>query len=113
MVDIEALWSVQFVTNLGMQGAGVIVLETERAFGGDAQYYYIGKFKSLPLQTIEAEITATHYAGPRNSVFGDRDKFTVKLTGKYSETTADLEGYLIDNPHQRIKILLTRRALLL
>ena len=112
MIDLEALWSVQFATNSDMWGAGVIVLETERAFGGDGQYYYIGKFKALPGQIIEAEITATHYAGSRSSVFGDKEQFTVKLTGKYSETTANLEGYLTDNPHQKIKMILTRRALL-
>ncbi len=99
MVELEALWSAQFTSNSITWGAGVIVLELERAFGGDSQYYYIGKFKAFPNQTIEAEITATHYAGPRNSVFGDRDKFTVKLTGRYSKTEADLEGYLIDTLH--------------
>lgn len=37
---LEALWSVEFVSNTDGEGAGVAVLETGRILGGDGQYYY-------------------------------------------------------------------------
>jgi hypothetical protein len=111
MVDLEALWSVEFVSNLGSFGAGVIVLETERAFGGDSQYYYLGKFKVVH-ETLQAEITATHFFGQANSVFGNLKQFTVILSGKYAEHAFELQGYLKENPNLKIGVRLKRLALL-
>ena len=33
---LEALWSVEFVSNVNDSGAGVVVLETGRILGGDS-----------------------------------------------------------------------------
>lgn len=41
---IEALWSVEFMSNLQGAGAGVAVFETGRVLGGDAGYTYVGKY---------------------------------------------------------------------
>src|SRR6266498_2240752 len=103
MMNLEALWSVEFFSNLASFGAGVIVLETERAFGGDSQYYYIGKFKVVH-DTIHAEITATHYFGQPNSIFGNLKTFTVNVSGKYAEHTFELHGHLVENPNLKIGI---------
>jgi hypothetical protein len=35
-MSIEALWSMQ-CTSANEEGAGVVVLETDRSFGGDSQ----------------------------------------------------------------------------
>lgn len=43
-MSIEALWTVTFGSNLGMSGAGVVVFETGRLFGGDPDYIYLGKY---------------------------------------------------------------------
>jgi len=37
---IEALWSVNFETSLGMYGFGVAVFETNRILGGDREKAY-------------------------------------------------------------------------
>jgi len=43
-MTIEALWAVNFSTQLGFSGSGVAVFETGRIFGGDSLYYYIGDY---------------------------------------------------------------------
>jgi len=75
---LEALWSVEFVSNLGIFGAGVVVFETERVFGGDSQYYYLGTCQ-VKYDNVEAEIEVTHYTGQKFSIFGPLEKFKVKV----------------------------------
>jgi hypothetical protein len=43
-MSIEAVWAVNFITPVGAGGAGVVVFETGRIFGGDSYYYYIGGY---------------------------------------------------------------------
>ena len=38
MTEIEALWSVFFESDNGLAGAGIVALETNRAFGGDSAW---------------------------------------------------------------------------
>ena len=106
---LEALWSVEFISNTERYGAGVIVLESSRAFGGDSQYFYIGKYE-LVHDTLKAEAKVTHYFGTPNSVFGALKEFTLKLEGKFAEHTFDLQGYLVEQPDNRIVVRLTKRA---
>jgi len=111
MLDLEALWSAKFSTNMGSWGAGVIVLETLRAFGGDNAYYYIGDYKAEN-GIVEANITATHYHGAPNSIIGPVKQFTVKLSGKHTEPVFNLEGFINNNPQMKISVELTKIALL-
>ncbi len=107
---LEALWSVEFLsTTTQGYGAGVIVFESNRAFGGDAQYFYIGRYE-LVHDTLKAEAKVTHYAGLPNSVFGPRKEFTLKLEGKIAEPMFDLKGYLVEQPGMKIIVRLTKRA---
>ena len=53
MPDLEALWSVRLRSLVpGATGysqyeaAGVVVLETDRLFGGDSSYYYTGTYST-------------------------------------------------------------------
>jgi len=106
---LEALWSVEFISNTQHYGAGVIVLESSRAFGGDSNYFYIGSYE-LVHDILKAEAKVTHYFGPPNSVFGPLKEFTLKLEGKVAEHTFDLHGYLIEQPALKIVVRLTKRA---
>ena len=107
----EALWSIEFVSDAGSVGAGVIVLETERLFGGDAQYFYIGKYE-IEGKQISAEITVTHYAGEPFSVFGTDRQFDMHLSGTLRGDTIEGVGRRVDDPKRSMKAILTRRALL-
>ena len=44
-MSVEALYSVEFVSNQRIVGTGVAVLETQRILGGDSQYTYVGEYK--------------------------------------------------------------------
>lgn len=106
---LEALWSIEFVSSLGIRGAGVVVLETGRVFGGDAQYYYVGSF-SVVSGVAEVEVTATHYAGTPWSVFGPSQSHTMRLRGAPARDTFDMHGEVVGRPGQQITLRLTRRA---
>jgi len=42
---IEALYGVEFVSNMDNGGYGVAVLETGRIFGGDSSFVFVGKYE--------------------------------------------------------------------
>lgn len=109
---LEALWSVEFIANTQIHGAGVIVLESERIYGGDSQYFYLGKYKTTGDNgdILNAEITVTHYHGIPFSIFGTLQKFTVKLTGKCRPDTFEMQGFLVENPALKLGVRLTNQA---
>ncbi len=69
-MSIEALWTVEFISNLQVFGSGVVVLETGRVFGGDAQYYYLGDFDVKHGEDVSVNVKITHFAGAGYSIFG-------------------------------------------
>lgn len=106
---LEALWSVEFISNAQFNGAGVVVLETGRAFGGDSQYYYVGDYKMHHDKT-QVSLRVKHYSGQPSSIFGTLKEFNVKLEGIPARDTFTMEGYLVENPALKMIIRLTRRA---
>ena len=106
---IEALWSVEFISDMDVMGAGVVVLETEKILGGDSQYFYVCKYE-VNNQELEAEIEVTHYSGEANSIFGPEDKFSVKITGEIKKEIMMGQGHRVDNPQRKLGVRLTRRA---
>ena len=109
---LEALWSVEFVANTQMYGAGIVVLETGRIFGGDSLYYYVGGYTIDPIatDTVTVKIKIKHYNGPLSSIFGQLDNFNIELKGKYAQDTFDMNGHRVEDPTKLIALRLTRRA---
>ena len=106
---IEALWSVEFISDMDVIGAGVIVLETERILGGDSKYFYVGNYE-VRHQELEAEIEVTHYSGEPYSIFGPEVNFRVKITGEIGTDVMEGQGHRVDNPQRKFGVRLTRRA---
>ena len=106
---IEALWSVEFVSDVGMYGAGVAVFETGRILGGDSMYTYVDSYK-VDRDMVQAEIEVTHYAGQPLSVFGPARQFKLSVTGKADRNAFQVVGNRVDAPDRKIVIQLTRRA---
>ncbi len=106
---LEALWSVEFVTPQGAEGAGVAIFETGRIFGGDSNYYYVGKF-DLDGDVAHGIVEVTHYNGPPNTVFGPANRIQVVVSGQVQVPIMDLHGHLVGNPNQKIIIRCTKRA---
>ena len=111
---IEGLWSVSFITRthpVQNYGAGVVVFETQRLFGGDSAYFYTGKYSITPDgKIITAEATITHYFGEPQSIFGDLEKYTVVITGEITTPEFIAEGYLKEDPRQRVFVKLVKRS---
>ena len=106
---LEALWSIEFLSNVGGFGSGVVVLETGRILGGDAQYFYVGSY-SVENHTIRAKVKVTHYSGQPFTVFGQAKEVTLNLTGTPAQDTFEVSGTVSENPTLSISIRFTRRA---
>lgn len=106
---IEALWTVEFLSSGGNVGAGVAIFETNRVFGGDVSYYYLGDYQTKN-DEITANIKVTHYFGPPSSIFGQLKEFTIHLSGKIEVPVMTASGYLKEDPKLKIVVRCTRRA---
>ncbi len=107
---LEGLWTIEFVSNLGTQGAGVVILESGRILGGDSSYYYRGTFE-VKNKTVEAQMEGSHYSGEAHSIFGFRHKFKLKLSGKPQVPLMKLKAHFVDNPlMEDLSAQLTLRA---
>lgn len=63
-MSIEALWAVRFAGAHGVRvarSAGVIILETNRIFGGDSWTFYTGKYERNPDGTYKVSIQTGVY----------------------------------------------------
>ena len=81
MFDLEGLWVVRFTASL--TGAGVVVLETQRLFGGDSGYYWYGDYRTDGGQIVARATIVRHTVIPNaGTIFGDdADRFDITLTG--------------------------------
>lgn len=116
MEELEGLWSVIFVSGQNSINAGVVVFETNRLFGGDSWYYYVGTYKGEDGK-LTAQFKSTHYAGPIGSPsMGERPEgmFHFKEVSRGHDTnghrTIDVVGVLVENPNQTVAARLTWRA---
>lgn len=97
MSSIEALWTMQFHnTNGPASSAGVVVFESERIFGGDSCYYYIGNYK-VDSMTIRGQVRSVRFNHQQQcqSVIGDYNRLDFQFVGTWmSITTPSKEPYL-------------------
>jgi hypothetical protein len=115
-MSIEALWTVTFASNLGMSGAGVVVFETGRLFGGDPDYIYLGKYDITPDgHKITCEVDVNNHSGRLSSIFGGLPHFKLKIEGPVPKSDAigaimQASGHLDGNEGFKIALTLTKRA---
>lgn len=72
MTSVEALWLVNFgdyETPNEARNGGVLVLETERGFGGDSGYAYVGTY-NVSSDKFEADISISRFNPEVESVWG-------------------------------------------
>jgi hypothetical protein len=105
---IEGLWSIYFET-AEMYGAGVIVFETGRLFGGDDKYYYVGSYV-VSEGRLQASAQVTHFAGEPLSVFGREVNFSLGVIAIASSDSFEAIAYRVDDPRQTMSIRLVKRA---
>jgi hypothetical protein len=81
---IEGLWSVTFSTPEGVAGSGVAVFESQRIFGGDSMYYYLGHY-AVANAEVQGTVEVIHYAGPPWNVLGQLERITLSFRGALKE----------------------------
>jgi len=108
-MSIEAMWAARFQSNQGGQGAGIIVLETERVFGGDSWYYYVGSYR-VDQGRLYTQLKVTHYADNAESIFGPLREFTVALEGLLNMREINLKGQANQDPNLQIQLTMSRIA---
>ena len=107
-MSCEALWSINFkASNQDGGGGGVIVFETERAFGGDSSFTYIGGYQ-LQNNRFTANLRIKRFNNILDSLY--RDEFTMALSGDYSDENFTLTGSPDDDPSFVITAEVTRVA---
>lgn len=108
---IEALYGVEFASNLNDSGFGVAVLETGRILGGDSSFVFTGSYETNN-GTITANIKCTNDRKLLQSIFGDIDEFNLVVSGTPDQDHKEfiLQGHMVENPAMKIGIKLTRRA---
>ncbi len=96
---LEALWSVEFGSNLNTIGAGIAVFETGRVLGGDSAFMYVGSYE-VKNGTVTANLEITKYSttGNMQSIFGPLSKFHLEVSGKVDEKKMTLTGHVKENP---------------
>ena len=102
---LEQLWSVEFVSELGSEGGGVIVLENGKLLGGNNNYFYIGSY-DLKNNKFNATIDIKHYHGKCNPVFGKLEEFILKLQGDSDEESMLLTGHMLEDPSRELHVRL-------
>ena len=106
---LELETGVEVRSSIGIDGAGIVVFETNRVFGGDSRYYYLGSYFIRETMLIGV-VKVTHYAYDRYSIFGDLAEFNLKVEGKMQIPIFDALGFRVDQPDQRIGLRFTKQA---
>lgn len=117
-MTIEALWAVQFVGIHGVRQAksgGVIVIESNRIFGGDSWQWYTGTYdRDIKTGRLAVRMTTgVHYTDGGLSIFGGPLR-SLKLVGEVEvsddQRTATAQLSVEGSPNMTMHATLTRVA---
>lgn len=110
-MTIEALWAVDFQNQMDL-GSGVVVCETNRIFGGDSGWYYLGRYEVVG-QEIKARVEVRHYGGPLTAITGHTpgQTFTIDMVGVLQgKDRIEAAGTVDGDPHQQMHFSFRRLA---
>jgi hypothetical protein len=112
MQGLEALYTVEFddFTGPGFRNGGVVVLETNRIFGGDSGYYYIGTF-SAKEGKLDGSARITKHNPAWMNAFGDASsEFDIRIAAIIKPDL--IEGFMerCERPGMRLALRLIRKA---
>lgn len=114
---MQGLWTIEFGSNVGVYGSGVIVMRDGKIKGGDASYYYDGSYEEpnpagpYPSK-FKAKIAAKPFLPDAMSVFKTYGKgYTLDLDGTLKdEDNAVAVGIPSDMPGMNVGIRMIRRS---
>ncbi|MDE1890016.1 MAG: hypothetical protein KGJ87_08685 [Planctomycetota bacterium] len=101
---INGLWTVEFISTMNLFGNGVLVLFDNRILGGDAGYYYSGRY-NISNDDISGEVKVTRYDEKSIAVFGDIPQFSLVFSGKLvDDYNFDAIAQFKGNPNLKIQL---------
>lgn len=106
----SGVFSAAFVSNQNRGGFGVAIFSGNTIHGGDASYYYRGKYRFDERNQISGVIDVAKYSTIQNSVFGPIDSFRLILDGHIivNETAFELSGHVEGQSQLLIRIVLNK-----
>ena len=108
MVDVKGLWTVEFRSDTGSMGFGTVILDGGRIMGGDAGYYYLGKYE-IAGNVIKGEVRVQKYNPGHVSIFGPLTTFNIKLSGGTAAPEMRLTGNVQEHPEMSLSLICTKR----
>lgn len=105
---ISGIFSAEFTSNQNMVGRGIAVFADNAFHGGDAFYYYKGKYRMEGNSTIVATVDVVNHAGIPSSVFGQLPTFRLDLNGVVNDQSLTLTGQVEEHPNLRIELILKK-----
>ncbi len=107
-MNIDGLWTIDFISTLHLVGSGVAVLNDKRILGGDEGYYYSGRYNTENGQ-FSGTIHVTRYNPKSLSVFGDIGQYTLKLEGKVQDRQIEGTATMASAPDRKLRIVGTKK----
>lgn len=100
----NGLWTVEFISTVNRFGKGVLVLLDGRLFGGDAGYYYSGRYE-ITGNTIQGNVNVTRFDANSISVFGDINQFALSFAGEINSTSISAVASLVSTPKFKMRMI--------
>jgi len=109
---MEGLWTVEFGSNTGRFGAGVVVFHEGRVMGGDNGYFYRGTYALVGVNEFRATIDVTPFVDGIESVFNTLGRnLRLVLTGTIADGAhATAQGHPLTMPNLALGVKLTKRS---
>ena len=108
---VEALYVIEFgdVAVAGRPNSGVIVLETNRIFGGDSGFYYLGEY-TVKDGTVTARADIIRHQDGWTSAYGPYNgPFELKMSGRI--VGRNIVGTMVHmSNQQRLRLVLRWKA---
>ena len=106
-MSVEALWVLGFGNDIDY-GSGVVVLETNRIFGGDSSFYWTGTYE-VSNGRIKGTINVDRHSSGQPSIVGP-DAYTMNIEGPVSEKEIELSCTINGQDRPALIAILTRTA---
>ena len=118
-MSVEGLWSLTF-KGTGVQGqedygAGVVIFESCKLFGGDSAYFYLGDY-DVHNDTLNANVKVVNYVHGIPNVFGlDENEYELDVVAQVPSSekvgcSVRGAGTVKGHPNLQIQVILTKRA---
>ncbi len=87
----------------------MVIFETQRIFGGDSMYYYLGTYQ-IENEQITGAVNVNHYADERRNVFGDIESLKLDFKGKISSCKFEAVGGDPLDSQRNLRMIFTKLA---